>query len=279
VRRCLVLFLCLTIVGCSATRLIYNQLDWGIVWYVNGFFELDDAQEDQLREMVATNIEWHRRNQLPQYASLLRDVESDALADTLTYEKVDAYYTRIMVLSDELIVKITPDMATFLLTLRDDQIEDFIAGLQESNDELWDEYAGSTPEKRLKNRKKRAIKGIERIMGNLNRDQKKIVGEYMSQMNDVTMDWMESRRQWQRDFRLLMLEKPPHDEFVRRLREELIDPNRGDNKNYRVLVEENRRKSYEMVVELSADLSDKQRKRFAKRMADLAESLEILSTQ
>ena len=60
------ILLCIVVTGCSATRLMYNQLDWVIVWYLNGFFSLNEEQEEQLREAVVRKGEGHRSTQRPQ---------------------------------------------------------------------------------------------------------------------------------------------------------------------------------------------------------------------
>ena len=56
-----VLLLCVFLAGCSATRLVYNQIDWILVWYISDYFTLEDEQEDLLKESVERNMEWHRR--------------------------------------------------------------------------------------------------------------------------------------------------------------------------------------------------------------------------
>ena len=60
-----------------------------MVWYLNSYFTLDDAQEDQLRDAVQRNFEWHRRTQLPKYAEFARQLEQDAESG-LTVEILEA---------------------------------------------------------------------------------------------------------------------------------------------------------------------------------------------
>ena len=59
--------------GC-VVRVVYNQLDWLALWYVEDYFDLDPAQEEQAKEMIGRTISWHRETQLPRYASLMRTV-------------------------------------------------------------------------------------------------------------------------------------------------------------------------------------------------------------
>lgn len=279
-RRCWpVLLLCIFLVGCSATRIVYNQLDWLFVWYIGDFFTLNDEQEDWLKEAVQRNIEWHRRNQLPKYAQLLREIERDTSAGVVTADIINRHYEQFIILWDEFIVQTTPDVTAFFLTLDQSQVDEFIGNLEESNQELWEEYAGKTPEERRKNRQNGAIKGLERVFGRLSVEQKDLVRSYQSGLHDVSVEWMTSRRQWQQEFRNLVVERPPEPEFSNRMMDLMLEPNRNDTPEYRHLVEENSHTMMSMITALSAELTDKQRKRFSKRAKKFAQNFEILSAQ
>ncbi|MAF84858.1 MAG: DUF6279 family lipoprotein [Gammaproteobacteria bacterium] len=271
--------LCIFLAGCSATRVVYNQLDWVFTWYLSDFFTLDDEQEDWLDAAVERNIEWHRRNQLPAYAQLLREIERGVSSGDMTLDSLEHHYTNFIVLWDEFVVQVTPDVAAFFLTLSQAQVEEFIANLEESNQELWEEYAGKTPEERKKSRQDGGIKAFDRIFGSLSSEQEDLVRSYQSSLHDVSLEWMASRRQWQQDFRALALERPPEPEFSNRLTDLLLDPNGKDSLQHRQLVDENRRIIMTMVIALSEELTDKQRKRFSKRAKKISRNLEILSGQ
>jgi len=277
--RWAVLFLCVFLAGCSATRIVYNKLDWILVWYISDFFTLDDAQQDHLETVVEHNLEWHRRDQLPKYAQLLREIERDFSADVVTLEMLERYHVRFMVLWDEFIVQITPDMTSFFRTLSQEQVDEFIANLEESNQELWEEYAGKTPEERLERRQKSTIKGIERFFGRLSDEQQELIHSYQASLHDVSLDWMASRRQWQQDFRDLIVERPPEPEFSDQMMRLMLEPNSDDSPEYRRRVEENRQTIMAMMVALSADLTDKQRKRFSKNLKKNSRNFEILVGQ
>ena len=278
-RRLAVLFLCVFLAGCSATRIVYNKLDWILVWYISDFFTLDDAQQDHLETVVERNLEWHRRDQLPKYAQLLREIERNFSADVVTLEMLERYHAHSMVLWDEFIVQITPDMTEFFRTLSQEQIDEFIANLEESNQDLWEEYAGKTPEERLERRQKSTIKGIERFFGRLSDEQQELIHSYQASLHDVSLDWMASRRQWQQDFRDLIVERPPEPEFSDQMMRLMLEPNSDDSPEYRRRVEENRQTIMAMMVALSADLTDKQRKRFSKNLKKNSRNFEILVGQ
>jgi len=184
-----------------------------------------------------------------------------------------------MVLWDEFVVQITPDTTEFFRTLSQEQIDEFIANLEESNQELWEEYAGKTPEERQARRQKSAIKGIEKFFGRLSVEQRELIYSYQASLHDVSLEWMASRRQWQQDFRDLIVERPPEPDFSDRMMRLMLEPNSDDSPEYRRRVEENRQTIMAMMVALSADLTDKQRQRFSKNLKKYARNFEILVGQ
>lgn len=278
IRIVCVLCLCAFLGACSTTRFAYNQLDWIAVWYLNGYFSLDDTQEAQLRDAVTRNMEWHRRNQLPQYAEFCRQLERDA-AGILTTEMLEARFEQMMTMWDEFIRRALPDVSAFFLSLSDEQIDEFIENLEDNNQELWDEYAGETVEERIERREKAAFKGFKRVVGRLTDEQKEVIRSYMANMHDVSEYWMESRRRWQLDFRDLVKERPAEPEFTERLTTLMLDPNRTDDSAYRQKVDENRHTFIAMTVALAGVLTDKQRERVSKRLKNYARDFEILAIE
>jgi len=274
-----VLLLCIFLAGCSATRVVYNQIDWILVWYISDYFTLEDEQEDLLKESVERNMEWHRYDQLPKYAQLLSEIEHDVSSGAVTIDMMERFYAQFIALWDEFLVQTMPDVTAFFRTLSQEQIDEFIGNLEESNQELWEEYAGKTPEERQKSRQDGAIKGFERAFGGLSNEQKELVRSYQSTLHDVSREWMVGRRQWQQDFRDLVVERPPEPEFSDRMLELMLEPNRNDTPEYRQLVDENRLTMMTMTMALSAELTDKQRNKFSKRLNKLIRNFEILAAQ
>jgi len=277
-QRWLVLFLCLLLAGCSATRLVYNQLDWAIVWYLNGFFDLNDTQEAQLRDAVTRNLEWHRSTQLPKYAQFLRELDRE-FAGNVTVEMLSRRYDETIIFWDEFILRAIPDVSAFFLSLDQAQVDDFLENLEDHNSELWDEYAGETAETRIRRRERAAIKSAKRVIGRLDAEQEDLIRAHMSEMHDLAAEWMEGRRVWQAEFHDMISSRPPEPEFSERLTRLMIDPNRRDTSEYRRKVEENRQTVLEMCAAIIEQMNDKQHARLSKRLNSFAKDFEILSAQ
>jgi hypothetical protein len=278
-RRAWVLLIVASLVlgGCLSTRFIYNQIDWLMVWYISDVFSLEKEQKQELRKVVNRNLDWVRTQQLPEYAQLLRELEASASDGTLSVEQLQGQAETMLGLFDTFLRQMIPDMASFLGALSDQQVADFVAKSEVKNEELWEEYAGDTLEARQARRTKSAVKNIQRFTGKLDDQQKELIAGHMTRMYDNSQEWMQGRRQWQADFQALVLERPPRDELEQRLEEIVLNPNYTDTDTYRQQVEANTVIVFEMLVDLTTTLSDKQRDRMSERLLGFAEDFEALA--
>jgi len=263
--------------GCTA-RFLYNQLDWLTVWYLNGFFSLDKAQEEQLRDIVDRNLEWHRTTQLPRYAALCRQLDAE-LGDGLGADYFEARFDDMQLLWVEFMAQITPDAAAFLGTLDAEQRAELRENFSESNRELADEFSGRSPEVRQRKRDRAVIKNLQRLTGRLNAEQQELVRAHTARFHDLTEDWLVRRRRWQEAFLELLDDAPEREEYEARLVALLARPYHLDEPDYRRRVEENKRISFEMLADLTASLSEKQRAEFRRRLGNYARDFEILAEQ
>ena len=182
-------------------------------------------------------------------------------------------------LFDNFLRHVIPDAVAFLSTLSDAQVEYLLDKLEEENEELADEYSGTSPEQRQRRREKAIVKGMQRFTGKLNSDQKALVSNAVGSMYDNSEEWLEGRRLWQQAFRSLLLERPPKPEFEARLLAISIDPNYVDTPEYRAKVEANQRIVLGLMADLIVALDDAQRKRFQRRMNGFADDFDALAAQ
>lgn len=89
VRRRLALIiggLCMTLVlnGCSAVRVGYNNAATLSYWWLDSYYDFDDAQSVRLRQDLATVHDWHRAQELPRIDQTLQKLQ------TLARDRVNA---------------------------------------------------------------------------------------------------------------------------------------------------------------------------------------------
>ena len=80
------LLLCVILAGCT-TSFTYNQLDWLIPWYVDGYVDLTREQRKTLRAQLEPFLSWHRNEELKRYIEILDEIEA-GIASPLTGSQV-----------------------------------------------------------------------------------------------------------------------------------------------------------------------------------------------
>jgi len=273
------MLLAIVLGGCISTRFVFNQLDWVITWRLNSYFSLEEEQEQMLRETVSSSLEWLRTEQLPVYAQLLRGIATDAESRQLSAERLGTIFLQVIELYDDFLSQIMPDVVSFLSSLGDEQVEYLIEKLAEENEDLAEEYSGTTAEERLVSREKASIKSFQRFTGRLNADQRMIITNSVAGMYDNSEQWLAGRRAWQEDFRQLLLERPPSAEFQARLLAISLNPNYMDSSDYRKQVEANQLIVLNLMTDIVASLNDKQMDRFTRRITSFASDFDALAAQ
>lgn len=70
-----------TLAACSAVKLGYNNLPELAYWWLDGYVDFDGAQTPKVRNELSGLLAWHRQNELPQIATLIRKAEALAPQD------------------------------------------------------------------------------------------------------------------------------------------------------------------------------------------------------
>ncbi len=90
--------------GCSAIKLGYDSLPQLAYWWLDGYFDFNDAQSPRVREALSRLQQWHRSQELPQYVELLRQAEKLAPGDITAAQAcqlVEAGMARLQPLADQ----------------------------------------------------------------------------------------------------------------------------------------------------------------------------------
>lgn len=260
--------------GC-VIRVVYNQLDWLALWYVQDYLDLDEAQEEQAKALIARTLAWHRATQLPRYAQLAHTL-LDGLGAPLGPRFVVDRYAGIVALWDALLRRVSPDMAALLQTLSDEQVEELFARLAKENRELDEDYSGISREERRAKQDKAILRAFRRFTGWLSPGQEALIASRTAKLHDLSADWLHRRAAWQQEFRVLLIGRKSNPEFTARFTDLLLNPNQFDSPGYRDLVVENQEDSFELVTEVLGTLSPDQSGHLRKNLATYASDFDAL---
>ncbi len=260
--------------GCLL-RVVYGQLDWLLLWNVEDYVDLNAAQERQVKLLISRTLDWHRTSQLPRYAVLTRALleQSEAPGDAAFLAD---QYAQVVGLWDELLARVSPDIAAVLRTLSDKQVEELSVALARNNRELEKDYSGSTVAERRAKQDKAIIRAFHRFTGRLTAEQEALVRSRTAELHDLSAAWLQRRTAWQREFRRILAGRKSDAAFAAHFTDLALSPNQFDSPRYRELVRENQLRSFELVAAVLRTLSPAQSKLLRKNLSTYASDFDTL---
>jgi hypothetical protein len=163
--------LALVLTACSAVGLLYNNADTFLYATFDKQLDFDGRQERQVKDGIDRFLAWHRREELPDYARLLRE-QVPRLAKGLTQEEVvtlgDAVNKRV----DRALDHAVPEMTRIALTLSEAQLKFMAERYTKDIKQMREDMVDISREKQLEKRFDQLISGLERVYGSFNSEQR-----------------------------------------------------------------------------------------------------------
>ena len=274
-RWALVALLAAALGGCGI-GLVYPRLDTLGTWYVEGLVSLDDTQSTELERMLEARLDWHRDSELVRYATFLRGM-SDSVqrrTDAGTWREAAR---QAEVFWRDLGAGLAPVAVALGPTLTDEQVDELLRSLAEQDDEEWEEYADRTPQQRIERRQKSWRRGIERYTGRLDASQRALVNARAAASGSAIPEWREYRRAWREELAATLRVRGDAAQFEPRITRLFAHPDDWWTPGYRAALERRRGDLIDLLVELDATLTPRQRAAAGREFTSLAAELESLS--
>lgn len=160
--------------ACTATRFAYNQAPTLSYWWIDRHVDLNDTQAAQTREDLRAFFQWHRRQELPVYADLLRQWQSMA-PESVTPAQACAQFEDIRQRLDRAAAETVEPFARLALQLTPEQVDNLKEQQARSNEEFDKDFLRGSAEKRLDKRVDKAIDRFESFYGSLGPEQRDLL--------------------------------------------------------------------------------------------------------
>lgn len=164
--------------ACTATRLAYNQAPTLSYWWIDRHVALDGSQTARTREDLNAFFQWHRRQELPAYASLLRQWQAMAV-DKVSPAQACVQFEDIRQRLDRAAAETVEPFARLALQLSPAQLENLKKQQAESNEEYEKDFLRGSPEQRLNKRLDKAIDRSESFYGKLSTAQRELLRDLL----------------------------------------------------------------------------------------------------
>ncbi|GAB5452940.1 MAG: hypothetical protein Hals2KO_32680 [Halioglobus sp.] len=269
------LFCVLFLASCSSTSFVYNRLDFLLPWYINGYTDLDRDQEAFLDQRLQPFLDWHRARELPCYVVLLDDMES-ALQEPVSAADL-AGITR----NFELAWYRTQDEALEWLfelgaQLTVDQVEEFLAELDEEQEELEEKYLDRSDEEFHEEGYDNLRENVQDYLGRLQKEQRELMRTASEKLQRSDRHWLAERAAFIDELRLEMAREPGWEERVRALIHRQAE---NPAPEYAQVLEHNITVIQELVAQLLNDRTEKQDAHLRRKLAALRGDLQKLAAQ
>jgi len=266
----------LALAACSATRLAYDNADTVLRFMASSYLDLDAAQSDDLTPRVVRFLQWHRSNELPAYAALLRSAGQRA-AEGITAEDVAWGLANVRLRYRRLAAKAAEDAAPVLATLASAQLAALERKLAEDNEKFAKKFLSSDDKERRRAQLKRMLERFRDFAGELTPDQEARIERFaLAHERHVALRF-EDRQRWQRDLIAALKEQREPQELGRRLAEMFTRPELRRSEEF---VREDKgwdEDLGQLIVDLDRSLSPKQRAQVVRRLSDYAEDFAVLA--
>ena len=89
--------------GCT-TKLAYDFLDWGLYWELRDYVKFNRDQRFRVKDEISQLIDWHRSEELPQYADQLEKLSKE-LKSGITVGQLEESLITLETAGSELLLK------------------------------------------------------------------------------------------------------------------------------------------------------------------------------
>jgi len=266
----------LAFAACSATRVAYNNADTMLRFMASSYLDLDAAQSDDLTPRIARFHQWHRSNELPVYAALLRSASQRA-AKGITAEDVAWGLANVRSRYRRFAAKAAEDAAPVLATLASAQLAALERKFTENNEKYAKKFLSFDDQERRRAQLKRMLERFRDFAGELTPDQEARIGRFaLAHERHVALRF-EDRQRWQRDFVVALKAERKPEELGRHLAEMFYRPELRRSEEF---IREDKRWDEDLgqlIVDLDRSLSPKQRAQVVRHLSDYAEDFAVLA--
>jgi hypothetical protein len=250
--------------GCTmAVKLGYNNADTLVVYTFDSYLDLDDNQSRFLRQRTQALVAWHRASQLDEYARTLTRIDAQVgngsvgAADVLGF--IGMLDDRMVTIGDQA----APDLAQLAATLRPAQIDRLEQKLAQQADKSRRKADRLARPDVLDERVRTYASQAEPWFGPLSAAQRELVRASMAARPEAPRGWSDEVEQRGKDLARLahrIAEGHPEPavatQWVRDYLAHLAVP---DDPKRRAFLEANRRANAELIAQLMATSTPRQR--------------------
>jgi DNA invertase Pin-like site-specific DNA recombinase len=183
-----------TLSGCSTIKVVYNNSDDLIYWWLDGYADLQGDQKQFTRDALTDLQRWHRQQQLTEYVALLKRMQAMAPND-ITPAQVCAVTEDMKSSFIRVLRHMEPASAQLASQLKPEQLRSVRQRFDKTNKTWREDWLDPNAEERLRYRTKQATNRLEDFYGRLDKPQRDALHQWLSNsMFDPALSYTERER-------------------------------------------------------------------------------------
>jgi hypothetical protein len=184
----------MTLSGCSTIKVVYNNSDDLIYWWLDGYADLQGEQKQFTRDTLTELQRWHRQQQLPEYVALLKRMQAMASND-ITPAQVCAVTEDMKTSFVTLLRFVEPANTKLASQLKPEQLISIRKRFDKTNKTWKEDWLDPNAEERLRFRTKQATNRLEDFYGRLDKPQRDVLHQWLStSMFDPALSYADRER-------------------------------------------------------------------------------------
>ena len=261
--------------GCT-TKLAYDFLDWGLYWELKDYVKFTRDQRLLVKDEISQLIDWHRSEELPQYADQLEKLSKE-LKSGITVEQLEESYNNLRDSWQRIVIKTLPATVDIISNLNDEQVNDFFEMLIEKEGDDAKKIEKGTNARTLKKREAYVSKKIVDVIGKLNEDQKSLIAQWALSMKPTKELSLAQAIQWRTRMQIVLAERHNKQQLENNLMVLFANPDQLRSASYRRVIEKNKRLIMQLLFDLNQTLTNQQRSKLVKKLKSYINDFRDLS--
>jgi len=261
--------------GCT-TKLAYDFLDWGLYWELKDYVKFTRDQRLLVKDEISQLIDWHRSEELPQYADQLEKLSKE-LKSGITVEQLEESYNNLRDSWQRIVIKTLPATVDIISNLNDEQVNDFFEMLIEKEGDDAKKIEKGTNARTLKKREAYVSKKIVGVIGKLNEDQKSLIAQWALSMKPTNELSLAQAIQWRTRMQTVLAERHNEQQLENNLMVLFANPDQLRSTSYRRVIEKNKRLIMQLLFDLNQTLTKQQRSKLVKKLQSYINDFRDLS--
>ncbi|WP_443630144.1 DUF6279 family lipoprotein [Candidatus Njordibacter sp. Uisw_056] len=250
--------------GCTI-KLAYNFLDWGLYWELKDYVKFNRDQRLQVKNEISQLIDWHRSDELPQYADELEKL-SIGLETGMTVEQLEKSYDNLRDSWQRIIIKTLPAAVDIISNLNDQQINDFFDMLIEKEGDDAKDIESGTSARTLEEREAYVSEKVSDVIGELNEAQKALIAQWARRMEPTKEFSLVQAIKWRTRMQAAIAQRHDEQQLEKNLMVLFANPNQLRSANYRRVIEKNKHLVMQLLFDLNQTLTSQQRSKMVKKL-------------